>query len=52
MDGEEGEGEGWMVRRGGMRRDIQPMGKNYRSISSMEKFFFISCVYPYEEREG
>ena len=27
------------------------MGENYRSISSMEKFFFISCVYLYERRE-
>ena len=26
------------------------MGKNYRSISPMEKFVFISCVYLYEKK--
>ena len=26
--------------------------ENYRSISSMEKFFFISCVYLHEEKES
>ena len=37
--------------RRGMRRDIKQMGKNYRSISLMEKFFFISCVYLHEKRK-